>query len=421
MSELVENLRKYNFWSGEPVKTGFRRDRYLTGINQYIGNSLVKVLVGQRRTGKSYLMRQIIGELITGGTNPGNIFYFNKEVIEFDEVDNYQKLHLLIAEYKAIIKPFGKIYLFLDEIQLVDQWEKLVNSYSQDYTAQYEIFITGSNSTLLANELATLLSGRFVTFGIYPFSFGEFCNFRGEVKNRQSLINYLKSGGLPELLHLEEEEMKLHYASSLRDTILLRDIVQRFRIKDAWLLENLFKFIVLNVGNLFSVNSIVNYFNSHKIKTNHETILAYLGHLKQSLLIHEAERFNIKAREILAGTKKFYLNDLAFRNFSPVRFEFGLSQNLENFVYLHYKMLGFKIFVGNLKDKEIDFVIENENEKRYVQVTWTLNDAAVVEREFGNLEQINDHYQKTVISMDDVSFGNRNGVVHQLAWNLANS
>ncbi|MCX6279846.1 MAG: hypothetical protein NT004_17390 [Bacteroidetes bacterium] len=173
------------------------------------------------------------------------------------------------------------------------------------------------------------------------------------------------------------------------------------------------------MGNLFSVNSIVNYFNSHKIKTNHETILAYLNFLKQSFLIHKAERFNIKAKEILAGPKKFYLNDLAFRNYSSVRFEFGLSQNLENYIYLFYKMHGFKIFVGNLKDKEIDFVIENEKEKLYIQVTWTLSDAAVIEREFGNLEQINDNYQKTVISMDDATFGNRNGIVHQVAWELA--
>ena len=212
--------------------------------------------------------------------------------------------------------------------------------------------------------------------------------------------------------------MKFHYTSSLRDTILLKDVVQRYHIKDAWLLESLFKFLSLNVGNLFSVNAIVNYFNSHKIKTNHETILAYLNYLKQTFLIHEVERFNIKAKEVLSGTKKFYLNDLAFRNYASIRFEFGLSQNLENFIFLFYMMRGYKVYIGNLRDKEIDFVVENERGKQYFQVTWTLTDEAVINREFGNLEQISDQFPKTVISMDDVSFGNRNGIIHQVAWEL---
>ena len=418
MTEYFTSLKKYNYWNGEPIKVGFRRETYLKKFHGFLGNSLVKVIVGQRRTGKSYLMRQIIESLVLNGVGTGNIFYFNKEVIEFDEIDHYQKLYTLILEYKKEINPVGKIFLFIDEIQLVQGWEKLVNSLSQDFTEEFEIFITGSNSELLSGELASLLSGRYVSFEILPFSYAEFCAYRNEPINKLTLINYLKTGGLPELLHLEEEEMRFHYTSSLRDTIILRDIVQRYRIKDAWLIESLFKFLSLNAGNLFSVNNVVNYFKSHKLKTNHETVLSYLGYLKQSFLIHEVERYNIKAKEILSGAKKFYLNDLSFRNYSTLKFEFGLAQNLENYIYLFFRSKGYNIFVGNLKDKEIDFVVENDKEKKYIQVTWSLNDAAVIEREFGNLELIADHFSKVVISMDDVSFGTRNGIIHQLAWEL---
>ncbi len=418
MSEYFDKLRKYNFWNGESVRVGTRRDFYLSKIEGYTGNSLVKVLVGQRRAGKSYLLRQIIDKLIVSGTDSANIFYLNKEMIEFDEIDNFQALHQLILDYRNIMQPSGRVYLFLDEIQMVEGWEKLVNSFSQDYTEAYEIFLTGSNSAMFSGELATLLSGRYITIEIFPFSFNEFCQFRKEEKAKISLMKYLKTGGLPELQHLDEEEMRFHYTSSLRDTILLKDIVQRYNIKDAWLLENLFKFITLNIGSLFSVNAIVNYFNSHKIKTNHETVIAYLNYLKQSYLIHEAERFNIKAKEILSGAKKFYLNDLAFRNYSSVRFEFGLAQNLENFIYLSCRSAGYKVYVGNLKDKEIDFVLEKGAEKRYLQVTWMLTGESVIEREFGNLEKISDQYPKSVVSMDDLSFGNRNGIVHQVAWDF---
>lgn len=418
MSEYFNELRKYNFWSGEAVRVGFRREFYPSKIDGYIGNSLIKVLVGQRRAGKSYLLRQIIEKLIISGVSPVNIFYFNKEMIEFEEIDDFQALHRLILDYRSIMQPSGRVFLFLDEIQLVDGWEKLVNSYSQDYTEEYEIFLTGSNSVMFSGELATLLSGRYVTFEVFPFSFAEYCHFRKEEISKLSLIKYLKTGGLPELLHLDDEEMRFHYTSSLRDTILLKDIVQRYNIKDAWLLENLFKFISLNIGNLFSVNAIVNYFNSHKIKTNHETILNYLAYLKQSYLVHEVERFNLKAKETLSGAKKFYLNDLAFRNYASVRFEFGLAQNLENFIFLCCRSSGYKVYVGNLKDKEIDFVLEKGTEKKYLQVAWMLTDESVIEREFGNLEKISDQYPKSVISMDDLSFGNRNGINHQVAWDF---
>jgi predicted AAA+ superfamily ATPase len=323
-----------------------------------------------------------------------------------------------VEEYRKHLKPKGRVYLLFDEIQSVKEWEKVVNSYSQNPVEEAEVYITGSNSTLLSGELATWLSGRYVSFVVFPFSFAEFAGFYGLKTNRETMIRYLKTGGLPELMHLDDDEMRQHYIQSLRDTILLRDIVQRYHIKDAWLLESLFNYIVSQTGHLFSINNIVNYFKTQKIKTNHETITNYLHYLKQVYLIHEVQRYHIKAKEILSGVRKFYLNDMSYRNYAQQRMETGLSQNIENMVFLHYLAAGYTLFVGTLLTKEIDFVAERGNERQYIQVTYLLSDADVMQREFGNLETIDDHYPKKVVSLDDASIGNRNGIEHLPAWDL---
>lgn len=418
MLEYFESLKKYNPWDREIQKTGFRRSSYLSEIEKSLGTRLIKVLVGQRRTGKSYILRQIVGLLIEHGVNPGNVCYINMEMVEFADIDDFLKLNELVELYRKTLKPEGRIYLFLDEIQSVSGWEKLVNSYSQNTVDEIEVFITGSNSTLLSGELASLLSGRYVSFTVFPFSFREYTEFYNIPRTRESMIRYLKTGGLPELLHISSEEMRMHYIQSLRDTIILRDIVQRYHIKDAWLLENLFGYLVSQTGRLFSVNNIVNYFNTQKIKASHDTISSYLHYLKQTYLIHEIPRYNIKGKEILSGARKFYLNDLAYRNYAKLQSETGFSQNLENLVFIHLLSQGYTIFVGTLKDKEIDFVAERRNEKIYIQVAYLLADENVVAREFGNLELINDHFPKRVISMDDLFVGNHNGIEHISVWDL---
>jgi hypothetical protein len=281
------------------------------------------------------------------------------------------------------------------------------------------VYITGSNSTLLSGELATFLSGRYISFEVFPFSFQEFAGFYNLPENRDAMIQYLKRGGLPELFRLDDEEMRNHYVQSLRDTILLRDIVQRYNIKDAWLLENLFGYIAGQTGSLFSVNNIVNFFNSQKIKTNHETVSNYLHYLKQAYLIHEVPRYHISAKEILSGVRKYYLNDLAFRNYSRIKLSTGLSFNLENMVFLQILQKGYRIFVGTLKHGEIDFIAESGNTRQYIQVAYLLADEVVIDREFGNLRRIEDHYPKMVISLDDFSLGNIEGIEHVQAWEAA--
>jgi len=418
MIEIYKKLKKYNYWENQKVNAGMKRIFYLDKIDKYLDNNLVKVLLGQRRVGKSYIMRQIIGRLLQKKINPKNIFYLNKEIIEFDEINNYKDLQKLIEIYKKELKVKGKIYLFIDEVQEIDGWEKIVNSLSQDYKNKYEVFITGSNSKMLSGELATYLSGRYVTFEICPFSFSEFIeNYKLE-KNRANYLKYLQTSGLPEISRLADEETVVHYVSSLRDTIILKDIVQRYNIKDAHLLESLFKYMADNISNLFSVNSIVDYLISNKIKTNFETISNYLGYLVEVFVLHEVDRYDIKGKTIMARNKKYYLNDLSFKNYLSSSFDDRLGKNLENAIFLHFKRLGYQIYVGKINEKEIDFVLEKGDEKKYIQVAYSLTDNKVIKREFGNLQDISDSYEKMVITLDDASFGNKDGINHFLAWEL---
>ncbi len=418
MLETFKKLKKYNFWGGEKISTGFERKIYTEKIKEFIGNKLIKVILGQRRVGKSFVMRQLIRTLITDGINPKNIFYLNKELVDFDEIKNYKDLNELLGFYKKALKVKGKIFVFLDEVQEIEGWEKTVNSLSQDHKQKYEVFISGSNSKMLSSELATYLSGRYVDFVVWPFLFEEYAQFRKIPKNKESYLEYLKTGGLPELFNLPSEEMKNHYLSSLKNTILLKDVIWRHKIKDAQLLEDLFKFLTDNIGNLFSINNIVQFLISQKIKTNHETISNYLSYILQSYLFHEVERFDIKGKNILATSKKYYLNDLSFRNYLSSSFDYGLGKHLENAVYLHFMARGWQVFVGSLGKSEIDFVLEKGQEKKYVQVAYTINEKKVVLREFGNLEKIDDNYEKIVISLDDVSLGMRGGIKHFCAWEL---
>lgn len=264
MDEKIARLCKYNFWNNNKIEIGFPRSYYIEKIKYYLNTKLVKVLVGQRRVGKSYILRQIANQLIISGTAPENIFLINKEFTDFNFISNYNDLDDIVKKYINELKPKGKIYLFIDEIQMIEGWEKFVNSYSQNYSEDYEIFITGSNSQMLSGELATLLSGRYVKFEIFPYSYSEYLELMEKQKSKQSYIEYMEHGGLPELFFLPNEEAKTNYISALKDTILLRDIIQRYNIKDAKLLEDLFIILVNNASNLISITNIVNYFESKK-------------------------------------------------------------------------------------------------------------------------------------------------------------
>lgn len=421
MKEKVKLVEKYNLWNGNTFPMGYVRESYIEKIYGFLGNKLVKVLVGQRRCGKSFILRQIAMKLVESGVSGNNILYLNREFIDFDFLQNYRDLDEFVKAYVEEIKPSGKIYLFIDEIQNIDEWERFVNSYSQDFTADYELVITGSNSKMLSGELSTLLSGRYVEFEIFPFSYSEYLGFYNLENNRQNYLEYLKSSGLPEMFNLDNEYFKTNYVESLKDTVLLRDIIQRYKIKNPKLLEDIFVFIAMNASNMISITNVVNYFKSKKRETTYDTIANYIGYLEDAFLIHKVERYDIKGKDTISGNCKYYLNDLAFCNYLYKGFGYGVGFKLENLVYLDLKRSGYKVFVGNIKSKEIDFVAVKNEDVKYVQCTYMLIDGSTIEREYSALETISDNYEKVVVSLDDEPLPNRNGIKNEVAWKVVNN
>jgi len=418
MEEVFYTLKRYNYWYGELPEAGYARINYLERFTRYIGNSLVKVLVGQRRSGKSFLLRQIASHLIRLGVSPKNIFYLNKEFIEFDDVADFKSLDELIKMYKLQVKPRGKIYLFIDEIQNIFQWEKLVNSYSQNYVDSYELFISGSNSKMLSGDLSTLLAGRYVNFEIFPFSYEEYLGICNLQRGKSSFIDYLQSGGLPELFSLPDNEARRHYVSAVKDTILLRDIVQRHAIKEPKLLEDIFIYLINTSSNLMSINNITNYFRSRGRKTSFDTVANYIGYIEDVFLVHKAERYDIRGKDIILGNVKYYCNDLSYKNYLFSGFAHGVGYQLENLVFLELRRQGYEVYVGILPGKEVDFVARKAERLVYIQCAYLLPEESTLKREYASLEAIEDHYEKVLVSLDDVQFPIKDGIKHIQAWNL---
>ena len=419
MKTVFDKIKKYNNWDGSTFNIGYERKTYIDRIIKYIDIKLIKVLVGQRRVGKSYILRQIINFLISyKKVNPKNIFYLNKEFLGFDEIKSAADLEVLFNYYKKELKIKGKVYIFLDEVQNIVNWETFVNSYSQDFTNEYELFVTGSNSKLLSGELASLLSGRYVQFEIFPFSFFEYSDFKNIPINKESFLTYMQAGGLPEMFNFDDEEIQRHYIQSLRSTIILRDIVQRNKIKDIALLDDVFKFIAVNIGSLTSLSNIVKYFKNHQKKTNYETLSSYVGYLKDTFIIHEAERYNLRGKQVLGGVRKYYLNDLSFKNYLFGFLPSDIGYNLENYVYIQLKRLGYNVSVGVINSGEIDFVAQKSEKTLYIQVAYLLTDEKTIKREFGNLLSIKDNHEKIVISLDDIKLSDYEGIKHLRPWEL---
>lgn len=314
------------------------------------------------------------------------------------------------------MKPVGKIYLFLDEIQEIAEWEKAVNSLSQDYTQEYEIFITGSNANLFSSELGTYLSGRYIEFTVHPFSYTEYLGYKKLERSKETFLDYLKMGGIPEIYHLRGSEIQKNYISALKDSIVLRDVIHRHAIRDVYLLEKLIDFLIDSVGSRFSISSIAAELKKAGSNANYETISSYIKFLQNAFFVHECERYDLKGKRILTGERKYYLNDLAFKFYSTSSFDMGLNRFLENAVFLDLKRKGYQIYVGYMGQKEIDFVAEKNNERIYAQACYLLANDNVIDQEFNNLIEISDHYPKYVVTLDDVNYGNKMGVLHKQAW-----
>ena len=300
---------------------------------------------------------------------------------------------------------------------MVLQWEQFVNSHSQDFAEPQELFISGSNSDLLSGELASLLSGRYVEFEILPYSFQEYAAMESLPMTRANYLQFLQMGMLPELFHLNTEDMRRNYVSAVKDTVMLRDIVRRYNVKDPQLLEDLFRYLVNNSGRLTSISNIVNYFQSLGRKTNYETLSSYTSYLGKAFLMHKAERYHIAGKEILTGNAKYYSNDLAYYNYLYRGFAYGMGSLLENAIYLDMRRKGWLTYVGVHGQSEVDFVGIKGEQKIYVQVCWEMaGDEETAKREYAPLLKIADQYRKVVVTLDEIRFPNNNGIEHLFPW-----
>jgi predicted AAA+ superfamily ATPase len=419
MDEKIETLSKYNLWSGNTPEIGFSRKNYTDKLSKFIGNRLVKVLIGQRRVGKSYILRQMALELLKKNVSVKNIFMLNKEFEDFDFVNTHKDLDDLFHLYLSTIKPEGKVYIFIDEIQNIDGWENFVNSYSQDYMHEYELFITGSNSKLLSGELATLLSGRYIELEVYPFSYDEYLGYFNMNSGKKSYTEYIHTSGLPEIYRLNDDETQRYYIRSLKDTVMLRDIIDRNKVRDVTLLEDLFVYVVNNASSLLAITNIVKYLKEQGRKVSYDTVATYIQYLEDAFLIFHTNRYDIKGKAVIGGATKYYANDLAFRNYLYRGFGYGEGYLLENAVYIEMRRSGFDIYVGYADNKEVDFVGILADRKVYVQVAYGIGEEATAKREYSSLEVINDSYEKYVVTMDDFTLPINNGIRNIQAWNLS--
>jgi len=389
------------------IKKYIPRNHYLKSIQPYINTNIIKVIIGQRRVGKSYFLYQIIDEIkkIDKGAN---IIYINKEFYEFEQIKDYHDLKNYV-EKKTVKKK--KNYIFIDEIQEINQFEKAL----RDFSAQenYDIYCTGSNANLLSSDLANLLGGRFIEISIYSLSFGEFLRFHNLEKNKESLFLYIKYGGLPYLVNLRLEDEQIYgYLKTIFNTIILKDVVARFNVRNVHLLERLVEYLADSVGSLISAKRISDFLKSQNLDISPNSILNYLNYLTSSFFIHKVSRQDIVGRKIFEINEKYYFEDLGLRHSLIGYRQTDINKVMENLVFTQLKYLGYSVTVGQNKENEIDFIAEKNDKKAYFQVAYLLASKKVIDREFGNLLQIKDNFPKYVISMDEYAQGNFKGIKH---------
>ncbi|MGD2092875.1 MAG: ATP-binding protein [Candidatus Aminicenantes bacterium] len=375
------------------------RNFYIDKIKPFIKKPVIKVITGMRRVGKSCFLKQIIQFLKQQQVNEKNILYIDMEQLEFDFIRNYQDLNNHINQSFTGIT--GYRYLFIDEVQDIRQWEKTINSLLNK--GNMDIYITGSNAHLFSSELATLISGRYIEFPIYSLSFKEFLLFRGDKKKDQSheFQNYLRFGGLPGIHHFEfDEDILYQYLRSIYDTIILKDIIKRYDIRNVHLLENINKYLLDNIGNTFSAKRISDYLKSQKLSVGVDTVQNYISYFLDTFAAFKIQRYDIKGKRILEFHEKYFLADVGLRHAVLSYRAAELPGVLENLVFLELKRKNYTVHIGKLGDKEIDFIAEKKDKKLYIQVAYLLASEEIIKREFTPLQQIKDNYPKYVLSTD---------------------
>lgn len=385
------------------------RPFYTNKIKPYIGKSLIKVLTGQRRVGKSCVLKQI-QTFIQNTNTDANIIYINKERTEF----NFLKDNVSFASYLTErIDTTKKNYLFVDEIQEIVGFEHVLRSLQAEN--ECDIYCTGSNAKMLSGELSTYLAGRYIEFHIFSLSYTEFLTFHNLMDTDEALMKYFTYGGLPHLAQLTlNDDLAFEYLRNIYSTILLKDIVAREGIRNVYFLENLSVYLADSVGSIFSAMSISKYLKAQQIEMSVSAILNYLRAMSNAFIINKVERYDIRGKRKFELNEKYYFEDIGLRNaLTGVNINKDIHKILENAVYLHLSTLGYKVFVGKLDSLEIDFIGQKDGKTVYVQVAYLITSDETREREFGNLMQIKNNYPKYVVSLDPFNAGNDyDGIKH---------
>lgn len=386
------------------------REDYLSKIRGFYDSDLIKILVGIRRCGKSVILNQIIEELKEKRKiDEEHIIFINFEFIEFEELLDYKELNKYV---KGKIKDGEMYYLFLDEIQNVDNFERVVNSLRASIK-NISIFLTGSNSKMLSDELSSVLSGRYVLFNINPLSYKEYVSLtKKEGKDLDTFWDYAKWGGLPNRCEFTNVIDIKNYLHSVYDSIILRDVVKRLNLKDTILFDMILQYLIETAGREFSADNIIKYLENKNKKISNETLYNYIDALCKALIIKKVYRYDVHGKAVLKTLNKYYMTDLGIAQIKNNHFEMNKPYALENVVYNELITRGYEIYTGKTKKGEIDLIAYKDNQVKYIQVAYLLADEKVIEREFGAFASIDDNYPKYVITLDKTDFS-QNGIIHK--------
>jgi len=390
------------------------REQYIKQLKAFINKPLIKVITGIRRSGKSSVLLLLREELLQKNVLKENIIFINFESFAFFELKTAEKLYHYLA---SIIKPTQRNYLLLDEIQEVNNWEKCINALMVDFNV--DIYLTGSNSNLLSSELSTYLAGRYIEIPIFTLSFKEYLHFLtnysplNKLNNKDNFVRFLRLGGFPGI-HIAEydEETSYKIVYDIYSSIILRDTIQRYQIRDIELLERVVRYAFDNIGNTFSGKNIADYFKSQQRKIDINTVYNYLKALESAFILYRVPRYDIKGKEILKTQEKYYLSDVSLLYATAGYRDSIISGILENIVFLEFKRRGYSVYVGKFDTKEIDFIAEKLGKKIYVQVSYKLESEQTVDREFSPLLDIKDQFPKFVVTMDAFWKESVEGVQH---------
>lgn len=380
---------------------------YLDKIKSFVDKDLIKVFVGQRRVGKSYLIKSTINHILKSKPS-ANIIYIDKELYDYDHISTY---HHLIEYVEERLDASKRNYLFIDEIQEISAFQKALRHFQNQNKA--DIYITGSNAEMLSGDLATMLSGRYIEIQINSLSYSEFLKFHLFEDNDESLHKYLKWGGLPYLKNLQKDDIVIFdYLKNILSTILFKDVISRYKIRNIDFFERLILYMASNIGNLITSKKISDYLKSQKVDISPKVVLSYMQYLQNAFLVYKVNRVDVHSKKLFEINNKYYFEDWGLRNALVGLHHFSVPDVLENVVFAHLKTLGYEVYVGVMKDLEIDFIAEKDGEKLYIQVAYLIPDEKVKLREFGNLLLIKDNYPKYVVSLDPVQIGQYKGIQH---------